>query len=73
VPGHYAHGFLSLQDNTQLTYKTSAYYNSQADGCINPLSAELNLKFPIDNLDVILSDKDKQAQSFTEYKQNPKF
>jgi dTDP-4-dehydrorhamnose 3,5-epimerase len=73
VPGHYAHGFLSLQDNTQLTYKTSAYYNSQADGCINPLSAELNLKFPIDNLDVILSDKDKQAQSFTEYKQNSKF
>jgi dTDP-4-dehydrorhamnose 3,5-epimerase len=73
VPGHYAHGFLSLQDNTQLTYKTSAYYNSQADGCINPLSTELNLEFTIDNLDVILSDKDKQAQSFTEYKQNPKF
>lgn len=73
VPGHYAHGFLSLQDDTHLIYKTSAYYNSTTDGCINPLSSELNLEFPIDILDIILSEKDKQAQSFTEYKQNPKF
>jgi dTDP-4-dehydrorhamnose 3,5-epimerase len=73
IPGHYAHGFLSLQDDTHLIYKTSAYYNSFADGCINPLSSELNLEFPIDILDIILSEKDKNAQSFTEYKQNPKF
>ena len=66
-------GFLSLQDDTHLIYKTSAYYNSFADGCINPLSSELNLEFPIDILDIILSEKDKNAQSFTEYKQNPKF
>jgi dTDP-4-dehydrorhamnose 3,5-epimerase len=73
IPGHYAHGFLSLQDDTTLIYKTTAYYNNSADGCINPLSHELNLQFPIDISDIILSDKDKQSETFTTYKQNPKF
>lgn len=73
IPGHYAHGFLSLADNTHLTYKTTAYYNSNSDGAINPLCSELNLKFPIDISKIILSEKDKHAQTFLEYKKNPKF
>ena len=73
IPGHYAHGFLSLSDNTHLTYKTTAYYNSNADGSINPLCPELNLSFPVGVSNIILSEKDKHAQSFVEYKQTPKY
>lgn len=73
VPPGFAHGFMSLEDDTHLVYKTSAYYNSQADGSINPLCSDLNINWGISENYIILSDKDKNSQSFSQYNQNPKF
>jgi dTDP-4-dehydrorhamnose 3,5-epimerase len=73
IPPGFAHGFLSLEDDTQLIYKTTSYYNQAADGSINPLCNSLDINWGIDHDKFILSDKDKSAQTFNEYKLNPKF
>jgi dTDP-4-dehydrorhamnose 3,5-epimerase len=73
VPPGFAHGFMSLEDDTHLIYKTSVYYNSLADGSINPLCSDLNINWGVSKDNIILSDKDNTSQSFSQYSQNPKF
>lgn len=73
IPGGFAHGFLSLEDDTHLIYKTSGLYNKEADGSINPLCDTLNIDWEVEKDNLILSEKDRQAQSFLDYKVDPKF
>lgn len=73
VPPGFAHGFMSLEDDTHLIYKTTSYYNQESDGAINPLCKNLNIDWEIPVEDIIISSKDNQAQSFVQYKLNPKF
>lgn len=67
VPPGYAHGFLSLSNHTILCYKTTALYNKAGEGNINPLDKTLNIDWSIPTEDMILSEKDKNAQSFVGY------
>lgn len=71
VPPGFAQGFLSLEDNTHLCYKTTALHNSNAEGAIHPLESGLNIDWELDN--ILLSQKDKTAQSFDDYNKQPKF
>ena len=73
VPPGFAHGFMSLEDDTHLIYKTTSYYNQESDGAINPLCKNLNIDWEIPVENIIISSKDNQAQSFVQYKLNPKF
>ena len=73
VPPGFAHGFMSLEDDTHLIYKTTSYYNQESDGAINPLCKNLNIDWEIPAENIIISSKDNQAQSFVQYKLNPKF
>lgn len=70
VPPGYAHGFLSLTNNTCLCYRTTATYNKLGEGNIHPFDEDLNISWgmPIEN--IILSQKDSDAQSFVEYTKN---
>lgn len=67
VPPGYAHGFVSLTEHTILCYKTTALYNKAGEGSINPLDKTLNIDWTIPSYHMILSEKDKNAQSFAEY------
>tara|TARA_R100001163_G_C5068290_1_gene208341 strand:- start:9580 stop:10113 length:534 start_codon:yes stop_codon:yes gene_type:complete len=74
VPPGFAQGFLALEDNTHLCYKTTSLHNGNAEGAIHPLESGLDINwgnFPHKN--IILSEKDKNAQTFKQYNQNPKF
>jgi len=73
IPGGFAHGFLSLEEGTHLLYKTSGLYNKLCDGAINPLCEALNIDWGVDHESMILSEKDRVAQSFLDYKNDPKF
>ena len=59
VPEGFAHGYLSLQDNTQVIYFTNNFYNSEAEQGLNPFDPVLNLSI-VDKIR-LLSDKDKNA------------
>jgi dTDP-4-dehydrorhamnose 3,5-epimerase len=73
IPPGFAHGFLALEDNTHLLYKCTALYNKDGEGSINPCDPTLNIEFPILKEDAILSDKDRYAQTFSDYNKDPKF
>lgn len=65
IPEGFAHGFLTLRDNTIFSYKCSNYYNPQAEGGILWNDSTLNINWEV--LDPILSDKDKNAIPFHKF------
>ena len=58
VPGGYAHGFLSLENNTIVTYKCSCEYNYQYDAGIRYDDPDIGIQFPFDMIKFI-SEKDR--------------
>jgi len=73
VPGGFGHAFLSLEENTHFVYKCSSLHNGNNESSIHPFDPSLNINWPIKETNAVLSDKDKNAQSFETYKLNPKF
>lgn len=60
IPQGFAHGFLSLEDNTNFLYKTTAFYSKECERSIRWNDKNLSIDWPImDSL--IISDKDQHA------------
>jgi len=67
VPPGFAHGFLTLEDNTVFLYKCTAYYDQAAEGSVAWDSPSLNINWG--NIsEPILSEKDKLAKPFSAFK-----
>ena len=66
IPEGFAHGFLTLEDDTILSYKCSNFYNKESEDSLLWNDFNLNIEWGIK--DPILSEKDKQAKSFSEFK-----
>lgn len=58
VPRGFAHGFVTLEDNTIFAYKCDNHYNQKEEGGIHYLDKDLGIEWPIDDMDVKLSEKD---------------
>ena len=58
IPEGFAHGFLSLEDNTLIQYKCSDLYNKESEGGIVWNDPDININWGID-YEPIISDKDK--------------
>ncbi len=61
-----AHAFVALENQTVVTYFVTEKYNPEREKGINPFDKTLNVKWP--DLELILSDKDKQAISLEDAK-----
>lgn len=75
VPAGFAHSFISLSSESHVQYKCTEFYNKEGEAGISPLDPKIKpyfLKY-INESDVIISDKDKNAQTFAEYAKDPKF
>lgn len=66
IPSGFAHGFLTLEDNTVFSYKCTNYYNKDYEGSILWNSKLLNINWGIDN--PILSAKDQIALDFEDFR-----
>ena len=61
-----AHAFVSMENQTVVTYFVTEKYNPEREKGINPFDKTLNVIWP--DLELILSEKDKQAISLEEAK-----
>jgi dTDP-4-dehydrorhamnose 3,5-epimerase len=59
IPKGFAHGFLTLSENTEVQYKVDEYYAPEYDRSIRFDDPEIDVDWGIDN--PVLSDKDKNA------------
>jgi len=64
VPEGFAHGFLVLSDTAEVTYKTTDYYNPQAEHCIAWDDPDLAIDWPIKGITPDLSEKDQHGGAF---------
>ena len=64
VPPGFAHGFLVLEDDTEFLYKTTDYYAPEYERAIQWNDPELAIEWPIADLEIRLSDKDKNGIAF---------
>lgn len=63
IPHGFAHGFISLGDNTIVQYKCDSYYNKGEMYGVNVLDPALEIKFPFDVSSAIISEADQQRPS----------
>lgn len=71
VPEQFAHGFLTLEDNTEFLYKCTNYYHPESDcGIIwNDKTIAIDWqfdRFSIDEESLIISEKDSKLKSFNQ-------
>jgi dTDP-4-dehydrorhamnose 3,5-epimerase len=61
VPEGFAHGFVTLEPETEVLYKVSAPYSPQHDRGIRWNDPAIGIEWPLEGMTPILSDKDQSA------------
>jgi len=65
IPVGFAHGFLTLEDNTIFSYKCSNKYNKEAEDTLLWSDPNLNIAWNVTN--PTISDKDKKGNPFANF------
>lgn len=65
IPPGFAHGFVTLEDDTVFFYKCTNVYNKSAEGSIRWNDPDLNIDWGV--TDPLLSDKDREAPLFRDF------
>ena len=66
VPRGFLHGFVVLSETATFFYKCDNFYNKASECGVHPLDKDLAVDWRIDENEMLLSDKDKEAPSFKE-------
>jgi dTDP-4-dehydrorhamnose 3,5-epimerase len=61
VPQGFAHGFITLEEDSEVQYKVDNFYNFESDRSIKYNDLDVNIIWPLE--EVILSEKDLKAPS----------
>lgn len=66
VPVGFAHGFCTLESDTEIEYKVSAYYSAANDHGLAWNDPDLKIAWPVDPARAVLSDKDCRQPTLAE-------
>lgn len=69
IPPGFAHGFLTLENNTTIMYHQTAKYNKLGEGTISPFDTTLQINWGIEKGQCIMSERDMKSESFLQYKE----
>ncbi|MEL6201169.1 MAG: dTDP-4-dehydrorhamnose 3,5-epimerase [Pseudomonadota bacterium] len=61
VPAGFAHGFITLEPDTEMMYKVSSFYSREHDRAIRFDDPSIGVDWPMDASQVIVSEKDANA------------
>ena len=61
IPTGFAHGFMTLEPNTEVIYKVSELYSPVYDRSIHYADPDIGVAWPLDGRGVTLSAKDQKA------------
>ncbi|MBI1392451.1 MAG: dTDP-4-dehydrorhamnose 3,5-epimerase [Alphaproteobacteria bacterium] len=67
APKGFLHGFMTLEPDTIVAYKVTAFYHGPSDGGVYWASPELGVDWPVGEGEATLSDKDARAGRFAEF------
>lgn len=66
IPAGFAHGFCTLEPETEVVYKVDQYFSASHDRGIRWNDPGIGINWPFDEGNAILSDKDKRLPSLSE-------
>ena len=66
IPEGFAHGFLTLRDETIFSYKCTNFYSPEHEAAIRWDDQQLNINWNV--VHPIVSEKDQRAMTFAEFK-----
>jgi dTDP-4-dehydrorhamnose 3,5-epimerase len=66
IPRGFAHGFLTLEDETIFSYKVDSYYSAEHDRGIAYDDPAIGIEWPMPAKELILSDKDTRQPKLEE-------
>ena len=69
IPKGFAHGFVTLEDQTNILYKVDAYYNSDYEYGIKWDDDFFSINWQIDDKKIIISKKDTNLSSWHDVKE----
>jgi len=68
IPASFAHGFLALEDDTELQYKCTAEYNAASDGGLRWNDPDIAIAWPDIGIPYLVSAKDAALPTLREVK-----
>jgi dTDP-4-dehydrorhamnose 3,5-epimerase len=60
IPKGFAHGFQSIEDDSEIMYLVTEYYSAESESGLNPMDPSLGIKWPL--LIASISDKDRNRE-----------
>lgn len=68
IPEGFAHGFLVTSEEAEFVYKCTRFYDPSGEGGLLWNDPDIGIDWPVtDDMDILLSDKDKVQPTFREY------
>lgn len=67
VPKGFAHGFVTLEPDSEIIYKCTDFYAPECDRAIQFDDPEIAVEWGITRADALLSDKDRDASPLSEH------
>ena len=66
IPEGFAHGFITLQPDSEIVYKCSDYYAPEVEGAVHWSDPDIGIEWPLSNTPV-LSEKDELAPRLADF------
>lgn len=73
IPKGFAHGFMTLEDDTEIVYKCSDFYAPECEGAVRFDDPDIGIEWPSINCRTTLSEKDLTAPMLCDLKPSFKF